>query len=103
MTDETSDSLEWLQAWYADQCDGDWEHSHGVVIATLDNPGWELVVNLEDTALANVSMDKVKRERARDDWVTCFIEKNYFKGYGGPQQLGEIISVFRAWAETNEK
>ncbi|MFE2849501.1 Imm53 family immunity protein, partial [Streptomyces scopuliridis] len=32
--------LDWLQNWYTQQCDGDWEHEWGVKIATLDNPGW---------------------------------------------------------------
>jgi hypothetical protein len=33
------DLLRWLQDWHAGQCDGDWEHSYGVDIGTLDNPG----------------------------------------------------------------
>jgi len=34
-----------LQAWYVVQCDGDWEHTYGVKIETLDNPGWMLRVD----------------------------------------------------------
>jgi hypothetical protein len=33
------DLLEWLMRWYAAHCDGEWEHTYGVVIDTLDNPG----------------------------------------------------------------
>lgn len=33
------DSLALLQQWYLQQCNEDWEHSWGVRIATLDNPG----------------------------------------------------------------
>ena len=29
-----------LQKWYKSQCNGDWEHSFGIKIETLDNPGW---------------------------------------------------------------
>jgi len=32
--------MERIQDWYRRQCDGDWEHSYGVKIETLDNPGW---------------------------------------------------------------
>ena len=31
--------LEWLMNWYESNCDGDWEHSYGVKIESLDNPG----------------------------------------------------------------
>nr|TKK07812.1 hypothetical protein SrhCFBP13529_11555 [Stenotrophomonas rhizophila] len=44
-------ALDRLQKWYADQCDGDWEHSFGIRIDTLDNPGWTVSVDLTDTAL----------------------------------------------------
>ena len=44
--------LEWLQSWSSEQCDGDWEHEWGVTIETVDNPGWFVKVNLEETALA---------------------------------------------------
>jgi len=41
--------IEWLQKWYADHCDGDWEHEYGIVIETLDNPGWSIVIDLKNT------------------------------------------------------
>jgi hypothetical protein len=28
----SQDALDRLQAWYADQCDGDWEHDEGIEI-----------------------------------------------------------------------
>src|SRR5664280_3839686 len=43
--------LQQLQGWYESQCDGDWEHTYGLRIETLDNPGWSLTVDLEDTDL----------------------------------------------------
>ena len=36
--DHAPGTLAWLQAWYATQCDGDWEHANGVSIESLDNP-----------------------------------------------------------------
>src|SRR5690348_1300611 len=44
--------IEWIQAWYLDQCDGHWEHQYGMVIETLDNPGWSIRVELEGTDYA---------------------------------------------------
>ena len=43
--------LRGLQLCYLSRCDGDWEHSFGVVVETLDNPGWRLLVDLEGTGL----------------------------------------------------
>lgn len=34
-------TLERLCSWYSQKCNGDWEHSYGVSIDTLDNPGGE--------------------------------------------------------------
>ena len=50
----TSGALEFLIDWFAIHCDGDWEHSEGIRIATLDNPGWALDVRIEDTELDGV-------------------------------------------------
>ena len=41
--------LERLQRWYLYRCDGDWEHSFGITIETLDNPGWMVTIDLQDT------------------------------------------------------
>jgi hypothetical protein len=46
-----SAELEELQRWYEAQCDGDWEHEFGATIATLDNPGWTVDIDLERTPL----------------------------------------------------
>jgi hypothetical protein len=52
-------SLTQLEDWYHAQCNGDWEHGLGVKIETLDNPGWLLMVDLEDTSLEEVSFPGV--------------------------------------------
>lgn len=43
-----------LQKWYLSQCNDDWEHTYGIQISNLDNPGWNLEVDLTDTYLENV-------------------------------------------------
>ncbi|OAX48412.1 hypothetical protein gpAD87_09590 [Paenibacillus sp. AD87] len=42
-------TLKWLQNWYLENCNGDWEHSYGVKIDTVDNPGWSVEIDLTDT------------------------------------------------------
>jgi len=46
--------IEQIQAWYAAQCNGDWEHQYGISIDTLDNPGWCVTIDLTRTSLENV-------------------------------------------------
>ncbi len=48
------DVLAELQRWYLAQCNDDWEHSYGVTIETLDNPGWSVHIDLADTALSDL-------------------------------------------------
>ena len=38
----------WLQDWYLEQCDGNWEHENQIKIYTLDNPGWTIKIDLKD-------------------------------------------------------
>jgi len=45
----TVDVLARLERWYAARCDGAWEHQKGVVIETLDNPGWQMRIDLDET------------------------------------------------------
>jgi hypothetical protein len=33
-----------------------------------------------------------------DHWLSCTVENNVFKAYGGPFKLEEMIEVFLDWA-----
>lgn len=93
----------WLQYWYFANCDGDWEHGFGIEISTLDNPGWSISINLKDTDVENQVFDPVKVDRSEDDWFYCRVEidqkkqTKIFYGACGPENLDELIGVFRAW------
>ena len=95
--------IEWLQDWYAGQCDGDWEHSYGIRIATLDNPGWQLSIALEGTELEGARFSKVARQDPADehDWAHCWVESNYFQWRGGPHNLQALLRIFRDWVESH--
>lgn len=99
-------ALSQLQEWYTSHCDGDWEHSSGVSITTLDNPGWSLSINLEETELEDVPFAE-RRENISDDsngdnldldWLVCTKQGSQFSGNGGPRQLERLISIFLDWA-----
>jgi len=93
-----------LQEWYASQCNGDWEHSYGVAIGTLDNPGWSLEVELTQSELDGKQLDTVTHGTPASsieesgDWFVCETKNNKFMAHGGPQKLDEMIGVFLKWA-----
>jgi len=95
-----NNDLMWLIEWFAEQCDGDWEHGYGVRIDTLDNPGWGLRVSLTGTYLENREFKRIKIERSETDWLFCFIEEGRFEGACGLYNLPEALKIFRDWAES---
>jgi hypothetical protein len=89
--------FEWLQEWYQSQCDEDWEHSYGIKIETLDNPGWSVFIDLTETELEDIPFKALKTEISDTDWIHCLKKNNKFQGAGDPQKLVQIIEVFKAW------
>ncbi|MFZ1852083.1 MAG: immunity 53 family protein [Nitrosomonas sp.] len=83
-----------LQKWYKSQCNGDWEHSFGIKIETLDNPGWIVTIDLSDTEWESITLDRKISERSDQDWVQYEIANNQFIGCGGSNNLIEIINLF---------
>jgi hypothetical protein len=86
-------------AWYRSQCDGDWEHQHGVRIGTLDNPGWSLDVDLAGTPQAGRELPQKMIERSETDWVFVEIKNEAFRARGGPANLLEMLGLFLAFLE----
>ena len=100
------DVMTWLSQWYARQCDGDWEHSYGISIDTLDNPGWIVTINLTDTDLSDKSLDEVVFNMDASDgdptahWHHCKVADEQFVGACGVHDLTTVIGIFRAFAES---
>lgn len=91
-------TLQKLQEWFASQCNGDWEHGSGIKIETLDNPGWSVFINLEDTRLAGKAFEPLEIELSEENWLFCSVEKQVFKIACGPRSLEEGLKVFLQWA-----
>jgi hypothetical protein len=92
------DSLAELQAWYVAHADGDWEHSQGITIETLDNPGWSLKIDLAATDLVDRPLKRHEQHRADDDWVAAWREALSFHAACGPRNLTEALDLFLDWA-----
>ena len=99
-------ALQELQNWYISQCNEDWEHTYGVTIGTLNNPGWSVTIELTDTDLADKAFPvysygvKDDANHSGNNWTICKVEDNKFIGYGGPMELEEILNVFLSWAKS---
>lgn len=100
MSTQDSEILVWLQNWYANQCDGLWEHSYGIDIGTIDNPGWKVKIDLKGTALDGKSFEKKRIENNEDDWIIYWTENSVFEAAGGIKNLVGIIKIFKKWVET---
>lgn len=94
--------LKWLGNWYSEHCDGDWEHSYGLQITTLDNPGQAIDIRLEGTHLEDKNFKTLDIERSDLDWVYCTVSDNFFKERGGSKNLEEIIILFQEWSKSNK-
>jgi hypothetical protein len=86
--------LERLQDWYLRECNGDWEHSYGIKIETLDNPGWLVTVDLHDTPWERLVVERRIVERSETDWVQTEVANGKFVGCGGPKNLEEVLALF---------
>ena len=70
------DVINWLNEWYKSNCNGDWEHCYQIRIETLDNPGWWVKIDLNDTELENQFFEKIAINNSEDDWLFCRVENN---------------------------
>ena len=101
------DDLDWLMGWYLAQCDENWEHRFGLSIATLDNPGWSLAVDLEGTGMEGRPFAPISDNvdpagyPAGAAWLVCRLAEGQFKAFGGPLDLGRMIRAFRDWVEAS--
>ncbi len=102
------DLIERLTTWYAAQCNGEWEHPHGVKIESLDNPGWLVQIDLEGTILHQKEFSQIEHGLedglpSDDDWMICSVLKgSLFRGAGDPFKLAAILECFLSWAAAPE-
>lgn len=99
-------TLQRLCTWYRSQCDGEWEHTWGVKIGNLDNPGWSVEINLQGTPLENVPFDEhlenVPFDEDETEWMICRRDGQTFQIDCGPERLDAALQVFLDWADSIE-
>ncbi|WP_373652475.1 immunity 53 family protein [Schlesneria sp. DSM 10557] len=89
-----------LVKWYHTHCNGDWEQKYGIKLETLDNPGWQLTVDLIHTDLQGRELTRISEGCSPDGhprsprWIHCGIQNNQFQGACSPSQLERLLQIF---------
>ena len=94
-----NNALTRLQQWYQSKCNGTWEHRHGLTIATLDNPGWEVHLSGENNRKAM----EIAAENSVKDWMCIKADKTEFHGYGGADNLHTILEYAVLWMHSQSE
>jgi hypothetical protein len=87
--------LDWIQNYFKNNCDGDWEHSSGIQITTLDNPGWDVEIDISNTSLANFKLEWILNENGKQDWYGVKIENQKFNASGDSGKLKFLLGLFK--------
>jgi Immunity protein 53 len=91
-------SISKLCHWYAAHCVNEWHEEFGIKIETLDNPGWSLKIDIENTTLSERDLVEVKQENSDTDWLIARRNGQTFEAFGGPMNLDDMIEIFLNWA-----
>ncbi|GAB2777907.1 Imm53 family immunity protein [Amycolatopsis magusensis] len=94
--------FQFLQDWYADQCNGDWEHEFGIRMGTLDNPGWWFEVDLVDTDLEQRVLAKTSAEPGPGRWVWAESDGQKFSSSCDLSSLDGALRLFREFVESGQ-
>ncbi|NRD21007.1 hypothetical protein HNV08_13200 [Winogradskyella eckloniae] len=94
--------LEWIQDWFKSNCDGDWEHGDAIQITTLDNPGWDVEIDISKTSIANLEIKWVLNENGKQDWYGVKIQNQRFRAAGDASKLTYLLNLFREMIEKIE-
>ncbi|WP_405400891.1 immunity 53 family protein [Maribacter sp. Asnod2-G09] len=89
------DILDWIQDWFKDNCDGDWEHGEVIQITNIDNPGWEVEIDISNTSIASMNLDWILNETSKQDWYGVKIANQKFTAAGDPDKLKFLLNLFK--------
>lgn len=91
--------INWIQNWFNNQCNGDWEHDYGIKIESLDNPGWNVEINFNYTDLNIDNINWKLYENSETNWIGFSVTDSVFKGSGDSLKLNSILKIFKLLSE----
>lgn len=86
--------LKKIEKLFNQQCDGDWEHEYGIKIETLDNPGWNVKIDLTNLNKKIPNVEWKLYENSENDWYGYKINDNCFEASGDVFKLEFLINLF---------
>lgn len=87
--------LDWIQEWFKANCDGHWEKAEVIQITTLDNPGWEVEIDISKTSIASMHLKWILNENGKQDWYGVKIENQKFLAAGDAGKLIFLLDLFK--------
>ncbi len=93
--------IDWVSKWFLLECNGDWEHENQIRIETVDNPGWDIEIDLRDTSLEDVEIMNHVVERSKNDWYFFDVKNKKFVGGGDLTKLNFLLFKFKEIVETH--
>ncbi|MBT8244748.1 MAG: hypothetical protein HKP48_07705 [Winogradskyella sp.] len=97
------DILNWIEDWLTQNCDGDWEKNEIIQITNIDNPGWEVEIDISKTSVANLEVKWILNEHSKLDWYGVKIENQKFTAAGDTRKLSFLLNLFREMIEKVER
>jgi hypothetical protein len=101
LTHKKENIIIWLQNWYKQQCNDEWEHSYGISIDNIDNPGWKIEIDLKDTLVQNRTLEYKLVDNSENDWYSYKVTDNKYVANGDPDKLEFLLHIFREFVEGN--
>ncbi len=90
-----TDLIQRIQNWYMINCNGDWEHNFGYSIATLDNPGWTIRIDLDGTPLDTLEFKRnYQNPNDEQDWFNIKTKNMVLEIFCGPSNLETVFKLF---------
>ena len=93
---------DWIQNWFKNNCDGDWEKAEVILINTTENPGWEVEIDISNTSIANMNINWILNENGAQDWYGVKIENQKFNATGDSGKLKFLLGLFKEMIEKIE-
>lgn len=94
--------LDWIQHWFKNNCDGEWEHNEIIQITNIKNPGWEVEIDISKTSVAKLEVKWILNENSKQDWYGVKIENQKFTAAGDISKLNFLLNLFKDMIEKVE-
>ncbi|WP_394813704.1 Imm53 family immunity protein [Streptomyces hazeniae] len=95
--------MRFMQSWYASNCDGEWEHEFGLKIATTDNPGWHIKIDVCETSLEGILVERERCEFPDGEWMIAWSDGTVFQAACSPLSLCRVDAFFERLSKESSR